>query len=377
MRRYSFYKKSYNKARLAFRQKADFLKQKYPKAKRYVIKVPSMFDDDLTVDLLYIPPVRDADKLLILSSGVHGIEGLAGHAVQMMFSELFTDDILLQQSGVLFIHAVNPYGFKYMKRVTENNVDLNRNCSDNPELFASVNRAYSTVNSFINPEEPVRLTRLDNLLFYFHAADLIRRKGISTLRQAILQGQYHFPKGLYYGGSRPEPQIEKLKPILQDICADYNIILAIDLHTGYGERGKLHFFPNPVEPDLKRKTEFVFKDYEINWGDTDKFYTMTGDFVNYIKEINPKQTVIPMVFEYGTMNNQTIKGSVKAVKTMILENQGRHYGYRSKTSELKVKLDFKKMYFPMQRKWRKKIIADSRLVFKTILPRFYKLNIDG
>ncbi len=83
-------------------------------------------DDGLFIDILHLPPNQNTGKLLVISSGVHGVEGYPGSAVQQMFlNELLSSDVI-SEMGVLIIHGVNPYGFKFQRRVSENNVDLNR-----------------------------------------------------------------------------------------------------------------------------------------------------------------------------------------------------------------------------------------------------------
>jgi len=61
-----------------------------------------------------------------------------------------------------------------------------------------------------------------------------------VLRQAVLQGQYEYPKGLYYGGSKPEPQIVSVSSFIVKYSAGYPLVMNIDLHTGYGKNGTAH-----------------------------------------------------------------------------------------------------------------------------------------
>ena len=67
--------------------------------------------------------------VLVLTSGTHGVEGFCGSGCQV---SLLEDSRFLRQierAGIalLMIHAVNPYGFSHLRRVNEDNVDLNRN----------------------------------------------------------------------------------------------------------------------------------------------------------------------------------------------------------------------------------------------------------
>ncbi len=91
-------------------------------------------------------------------------------------------------------------GFRHMRRVTENNVDLNRNFDTVPDLFALQNPGYRTISDMLNPEAPVDLGSLPHRLFAERAVLLIARHGMSALRQAVLQGQYELARGVYFGG---------------------------------------------------------------------------------------------------------------------------------------------------------------------------------
>jgi len=70
--------------------------------------------------MLYIPALKNKNGLIIISSGVHGVEGFTGSAVQHMMMEEFMTDENMASTGFLFIHGMNPYGFKNNRRVTEN-----------------------------------------------------------------------------------------------------------------------------------------------------------------------------------------------------------------------------------------------------------------
>jgi hypothetical protein len=148
----------------------------------------------------------------------------------------------------------------------------------------------------------------------------------------------------------------------------------IDLHTGYGARGVLHLFPNPIEDkNIKAMMEKTFSGYRIDWGDSDDFYTVTGDFSGYIGKLMRKGAYLPMAFEYGTMDSQTTLGSIKSLHTTILENQGVQHGYSSPENEQRVKSRFREMYYPSSPAWRMKVMQDTRALLGSSLPKFSAL----
>jgi hypothetical protein len=365
-----YYPESYVSARDDFRKHSQMLSETYSNVKISEVKVPSKIDNDLTVGVCYIPAQKVEKNLLILSSGVHGVEGYVGHAVQRLFIEKYLNATFLDNTGVLLIHSVNPFGFKYTRRVTENNVDINRNSPSTDNLYATLNEGYPKVYDLINPQKKAKTSSIENRFFFVKAINEIRKASLPVLRQAVLQGQYKFPEGLYFGGVKPEPQIDSLRPIISRITEPYSKILVIDLHTGYGERGKLHLFPNPLEGEKRQNLENLFAGFKIDWGDSKDFYTITGDFAAYIGAMNSGKEFYPMVFEYGTLNSQTTMGSMKSIHKMILENQGQQHGYSSKKDSLKVKSDHLEMYFSKSENWRNYIMAQTDEIFKQILPRF-------
>jgi hypothetical protein len=366
----SLFPDSYEQARNDFQLMSKDLSEIYQNVVLSSYHVPSQVDYDLTVDVCFVPAQKDSANLLILSSGVHGAEGFVGTAVQKFFIQKYLTEELLENTGVLLIHAVNPYGYKYTRRVTENNVDLNRNSPSVPGLYEIQNEGYPQVYDLINPEGMVDTRSMSNRFFFLRAINEIRKASMPVLRQAVLQGQYQFAEGLYFGGMSPEPQIEALKPIIEEVIAPYEKVLAIDLHTGYGERGKLHFFPNPLAPEERLKMEKLFDGFAIDWGDSDDFYTVTGDFVGFMAALHPEKEFYPMLFEYGTLNSQTTMGSLKSIHIMILENQGQQHGYMSKEDSIQVKADLLEMYYPESENWQNFIMDQTENVFSIIIPRF-------
>ncbi len=370
-----YFQDSYSACRDEFRKASSDLKAKYPNATIGKFNVPSKVDNDLTIDYVYIPPSDKKVKLLILSSGVHGVEGFSGSAAQQLFMKEYMEKIDHKNTGVLLLHGMNPYGFKYQRRVTENNVDLNRNSDVSADLYQNKNKGYTKLNDFLNPTTKVDVGSFKNRFFYMRALFRIMKDSVATLRQAILQGQYEYEKGLYFGGKTFEPQIVTMQKFLGETMKDYATILELDIHTGYGERGKLHLFPNPMkDKDEKAGVETIFKGYDIDWGDEEDFYTVTGDFTDFIGKIYPEKFYMPMTFEYGTMDSQTTGGSIKSIHNMILENQGIHYGYDSDDDKKEVLRRMMEMYYPSSPAWRSHTLEQTRKIFDTTVERYNSMN---
>ena len=370
-----YFQESYDDCRKSFLAEAGKIKGIYKNVNISNLKIESKVDPDLTIDYFYIPAQKIFERLLILTSAVHGVEGYVGSAVQQMFLKELLKEIRLDNLGLLLIHGINPYGFKYKRRVTEKNVDLNRNCSTDKMLFESVNSGYSDLNGWLNPTQKAKIKSVGNFFFQLNAIQKIIQHSMGTLRQAVLQGQYQYEKGVYFGGKELEPSIKAVTPLIQDIAQNYDMVFNIDLHTGYGKRGTMHLFPNPVKDKKKKvKIENIFSGIHIDWGDGDDFYTITGDFATYVGQIIPEKYYLTMTFEFGTLDSQVTMGAIKSLHNVILENQGVHFGYKSKEDEEGVKNRYLEGYYPSSRPWRSKAIMDARKILLQAVKKYQETD---
>jgi hypothetical protein len=373
----AYFAPSYERSRDDFRRLAADLASRYRGAERGAIAVPSAKDRDLTIDWLYIPAQAQPRRLLILTSGIHGVEGPVGSAVQRHFLTAVLPGADLAEMGVLAVHALNPFGFRHMRRVTENNVDLNRNLDVVEAIFGFENPGYRTISDLLNPAEPVDLDGLSQRLFAERAVFQILRHGMPTLRQAALQGQYEQAHGIYFGGQGFEPHKPELERLFTRVMRDYGAVMTIDLHTGYGERGTLHLYPNPpLVPRIQEDTELVFAGHHIDWPQDDPdFYVIHGgliDWVGKLLDLEAKRYV-PMTFEYGTLDSQTTPGALDSIHRLVLENQGFHHGYASPADQEEVRRRFREMFYPSSPRWRTEVIAETAALWPGLLERFAAL----
>ncbi|MDO5693562.1 MAG: M14 family metallopeptidase [Pseudomonadota bacterium] len=365
----------YAGARQAFLAQGDALAARFERVERFAIPVASAQATGLFVDALYVPAQRQPKHLLIISSGVHGVEGPAGSAVTRLFMQEFMGEAALADTGVLLLHALNPYGFAKQRRFTEQNIDLNRNAAQTGALYLTDNAGYPLVDALINPTTPASLGAVQHRLFLPRAVGMIAQHGMGPLRQAVLQGQYAFPRGIYYGGGALAPQLEALAPRLQGILNAYPLSMSIDLHTGYGARGQLHVFLNPPDDARQRQgLEAVFSGHPIDWGSGKDFYTVTGDVTAWIGSLRQHGLHLPAVFEYGTLDSQTTLGAIKSLHITVLENQGAQWGYASPSDQTRIQRDYREMFNPSSPAWRTKVITDSRALLAQVMGRLPALQ---
>jgi hypothetical protein len=175
----------------------------------------------------------NAGSLLIVSSACHGVEGFCGSGVQVaaLRDAAWREHARQRGVAVLYVHALNPYGFSHIRRTTHENVDLNRNFQD----FSSplpVNEAYREIHPLLLPEEwPPSQANSEAL------AQFIAARGEAAYQAALSRGQYEFPDGLFYGGTAPTWSNLAVREVLRSHGRRAGRIAWIDIHTGLGPSG--------------------------------------------------------------------------------------------------------------------------------------------
>ena len=186
----------------------------------------------LSMDVTHIGPAN-ASKLLLLTSGCHGVEGYAGSAAQVMLllDPGFRQRLYQQGVRIALVHALNPYGFSYSRRVTAENVDLNRNCIDFSQPLP-LNNEYAVLHKLLVPDgwPP----DADNVRAMTQA---IGSTGLRQFQDAVTRGQYHHPDGIFFGGQAPTWSHRTFSKVLDGIPPSLDQIAWIDLHTGLGPQG--------------------------------------------------------------------------------------------------------------------------------------------
>ena len=174
-----------------------------------------------------------AERLLLLTSACHGVEGFCGSGLQVALLRDPAWHAAVRDSGcaVLYVHALNPHGFSHWRRTTHENVDLNRNWHDFSGPLPE-NPGYDELADAIVPdtwpEPPEAAARL---------ADYAALHGERALQAAISGGQYRHPDGVFYGGRAPTWSQLTLREVLRAHGRRCRRLGWIDLHTGLGPSG--------------------------------------------------------------------------------------------------------------------------------------------
>ena len=185
----------------------------------------------LFIDTTTIGPI-DAEKALLLISGTHGVEGYFGSGVETGLVREGIANAIPPDTKLVMLHALNPYGFAFDRRVNEDNADVNRNFVDHTDPPA--NPAYEVLAEWIAPKDiSPDAMRVANAKLRAFADE----RGAFALQEAISRGQYKFADGLYYGGAEESWSAEMLRDVLREDFARVKRLVVVDFHTGLGEHG--------------------------------------------------------------------------------------------------------------------------------------------
>jgi hypothetical protein len=188
--------------------------------------------EELSMDVV-LDGDANAENLLIVSSACHGVEGHCGSGVQVfaLHDAEWREKARAQGVAVLYVHALNPHGFSYGRRVTHENVDLNRNFIDFAKPLP-VNEPYAKLHPLLLPD--IWPPTPENQAA---VGKLIEKHGITAYQAAVTSGQYQFDDGLFFGGKVPTWSNKTLRGVLRRHAGNARRLAWIDLHTGLGPNG--------------------------------------------------------------------------------------------------------------------------------------------
>ncbi len=355
----------------------NHLKDRVKKLRKKGIKVKTSKysidkSDDLYIDNIYLPAKKKKENLIVLTTGVHGIEGFIGSVMLDVFMEEIYPELNTKNTGILIVANVNPYGMKYKRRYNENNVDLNRNfILDWDKFDLKSNKDYREVKDFLQPKGKIGNAFWHEAGFYLDLGIEAITKGTSKVSDALLTGQYEYPQGVYYGGNGDEKSTKYLKGVFEE-CLDgkYKNIVHIDIHSGYGPRYNMVIFNSVYETMTEAESKKTFNyDYVISH-DSESFYATTGDTTDYFYRLaeskKTKKKLFSTCFEFGTIGDGFMD-SIKSLKYTVDENRQNWYPTDNKIAAEVVNENYKELFYPTEKAWREKTVKDFKDAAKGVL----------
>ncbi len=239
----------------------------------------------------------DPEKVLVVSSGVHGIEGFFGSAVQIALLER-ASNAASSSINILFLHGLNPFGFARLRRFDQDNVDLNRNFLLPGEPFDGASEVYAKLDRFLNPSSPPPYWEP----FILKALGPIARFGMRALQQAVAGGQYRFPKGLFFGGKEPSQTQRWLAQRMPNWLEASQSVVHLDFHTGLGAHGSAKLLFDYPLPKRHRDwlNQWYGSDCIAECDSNDAAYTARGGFGRWAVNQRYAANYVFACAEFGT-----------------------------------------------------------------------------
>lgn len=305
--------------------------------------------EELTIDV-GCSSGGELESVLVVSSGVHGVEGFFGSAVQVALLEQWAATAP-PSTKCVFLHGLNPFGFSWLRRFDENNVDPNRNFLLPGERFEDAPERYAQLDTLLNPRRPPAGWEP----FILKALCLIARHGLPALRQAVAAGQYDYPQGLFFGGAGPSRMQQLLAEHLPRWLSGSQRVVHLDFHTGLGSRGA-----------CKLLVDYPLSERQLSWL-TDCFgaesfeacdsrsiaYDARGGFGRWCVSRGLAADYLFAVAEFGTY------GPIQVLAGLRAENQAHHWGTPSAAATVRAKERLKELFCPAAHSWRSQVIERS------------------
>lgn len=345
----SYYSNKYEIARHRFRAAAATLNAQQ---ERHAICLESCPDEDLSLDVAWIG--SDApDWTVVVSSGLHGVEGFFGSAVQLAWLAKRGDAPALPGNGrLVFIHALNPYGFRFVRRVNESNADLNRNFLLPGQFYGGRPQGYDDLYHVLNPEAPPGILDPFSLKVLWQSA----RRGVPALKAAIAVGQYDYPEGVFFGGKGPARSAAILQANYKRWVGGATHVVHTDLHTGLGKFAthKLLMAGVPNADHLKWcQQQFGEDRVEVPLDEKGTSYRSNGTMGRWLHHHFNAIDFTYFLAEFGTYP------PVKVLKAVCADNRAYLYGQPGSRVYRRIKARLLECFCPASRKWRTTCLTDG------------------
>jgi hypothetical protein len=309
-------------------------------------------------------PVGEADHVVLLLSGVHGVEGHAGNGLQRNLVASGRLDALPPRVAVVLVHAVNPYGMAWTRRVDAANVDVNRNFVDPARL--PENPLYAEVDPLLNPADP-DLDPADTS-FVAGLMEFWGRVGDHQAMKTLNGGQYTHPTGVQFGGTEVCWSRRTLEAIWDEHLAGARRAVNLDVHTGLGPTGRLTVFQTADEDEVAAERgrrwypEHVYRADRTDHDPIDHGLLGPG-FDSWAAGRGgaaPAETAT-FVVEFGTLD------PIKGVTAFRADNWLHHHGDRSSPTGRAIIALMRDQFYVDDEGWRTEVAEQGEVAIHTAL----------
>jgi len=309
---------------------------------------------------LYTDVVRigapTAARIVLVNSATHGVEGFCGSGIIVGWLRSGAWRRLPKGVAMVLVHAINPHGFAWLRRVTEDNVDLNRNFLDFGKPLP-VNQAYEELHAAILPERWDEASTAARETFF---AAYRERHGAMAFQGAMSGGQYRHADGVFYGGARPTWSNRSYHAILQRFLLRARHVAFIDLHTGLGPYGTGELICNELHgtPQWEELHAWYGEGLTSTESGTSSSAKLTGYIRNATARALPRAKVRAITIEYGTFAVADVLDALVADNWLHLKGKV--------DSELghAIKSRIRRAFYPDENDWKELVFLRARQILR-------------
>jgi hypothetical protein len=264
---------------------------------------------ELFTDTAWFGP-RDAEAVLVTISGTHGVEGFCGSGAQVDWLRRGEAGRLAKGVAVLMIHAINPYGFAWLRRVTHENIDLNRNWIDFSQPLPA-NPGYDELADIVVPADWSAAAQQAS---FQRLGAYMATHGMPAAQQAFSGGQYAHPKGIFYGGTAPAWSRRTQTAIFETLLGQAGRIGILDYHTGLGPwgYGEQIITDKPGSPGFARARDWYGAAVTCPSSGDSTSADIVGDGLAAAPALLAHAEVTGMALEVGTQELMTVLNALRA-----------------------------------------------------------------
>jgi len=298
-------------------------------------------------------------RLLVLTSGTHGVEGFCGSGAQcaLLHDADFVARARDAGTAVLFVHAVNPYGFSHWLRTNEDNVDLNRNFIDHAAPRAA-NARYAEVHRWMVSERWPPSAETERAI-----AGYIAERGQFAFQAAVSGGQYEFADGLFYGGREPSWSNRTIRTALRRFGGSARRLRWIDFHTGLGPygHGELIHAGRNEEADHARTVATWGAEVKSIYKGTSVSARLDGILVFAAYDEMPAAEIAGIAIEYGTLPVMEVLQALRA------ENWLRRNPQAPAAERARLRRQVRDAFYCDADDWKARVVEQARKVAREAL----------
>lgn len=293
-----------------------------------------------------------ADRVLLANSATHGAEGFCGSGALVGWLRSGAYRKVPKNVKVVLVHAINPHGFAWIRRVNEDNVDLNRNFLDHNGGYPE-NPDYDALHDIIVPRE----WGSDSRAAMEEAFDAYKQQhGAFAWQKALSQGQYNHADGIFHGGNKPTWSNHIFRKIVGGHVQGAKHACFIDYHTGLGPYGTVDLIADgePGSPELQRCFDWFVNNVSSPALGNSTSPALHGVIKHAVVDMLEGTRVTSVTAEYGTYPLTTVLGAV------IADNWLHARGDLDSVQGKDLKAQMRKAFYPDEDDWKELVYLRSR-----------------